>query len=318
MNQPMKIAIAYDGSPCADAALRDLGRAGLPTVADALVISVADVFLPPPINEEVDNTFPMYVPDGIRRAHKHAARELRQADDLAKQASNDLRTMFPRWNVSAVSCAESPALGVIWKASEFNADLIVAGAQGHSDFGGRLILGSVSQRILYEARNSVRIGRGGHADRDHVRIIIGADGSPNFDDAVAAVAARTWPADTEAQLVTALDTVISVTPDRSQPSVTKWIETDNAEDLKWLREFFEASAVRLSAAGLKTSTVVKKGDPKQVLVAVAEEWKADSIFLGVKGVRGVERFLIGSVSSAVAARAHCSVEVVRPKATSMA
>ena len=38
---------------------------------------------------------------------------------------------------------------------------------------------------------------------------------------------------------------------------------------------------------------------------------ASCIFVGAKGLRSVERFLTGSVSASVAARAHCSVELVR-------
>ena len=45
----------------------------------------------------------------------------------------------------------------------------------------------------------------------------------------------------------------------------------------------------------------------------ADAWGADCIFVGAKGTRGIDRLLLGSVSSAVAARAQCSVEVVRPK-----
>jgi len=61
------------------------------------------------------------------------------------------------------------------------------------------------------------------------------------------------------------------------------------------------------------STLVVDGDPKALLPREAERWQADSIFVGARGVRGVERFLLGSVSAAVAARAPCSVEVVRPR-----
>lgn len=35
------------------------------------------------------------------------------------------------------------------------------------------------------------------------------------------------------------------------------------------------------------------------------------VFVGAKGMRGIDRLLLGSVSSAVSARAHCSVEVIR-------
>lgn len=40
----MKILIGYDGSGCAEAALDDLQRAGLPSEVEALVLSVTEVF----------------------------------------------------------------------------------------------------------------------------------------------------------------------------------------------------------------------------------------------------------------------------------
>ncbi|MBO0799053.1 MAG: universal stress protein, partial [Blastocatellia bacterium] len=50
---------------------------------------------------------------------------------------------------------------------------------------------------------------------------------------------------------------------------------------------------------------------KRLLVSEAESWGADCVFVGARGLGRAGRFLIGSVSSSVAARAHCSVEVVR-------
>ena len=47
MDKRLKILIAYDGSDCANAALNDLQRAGLPHKADAMVVSVAEAWLPP-------------------------------------------------------------------------------------------------------------------------------------------------------------------------------------------------------------------------------------------------------------------------------
>ncbi len=44
----MEILIGYDGSDCAEAALDDLKRAGLPPNAEACILSVAEVWLPPP------------------------------------------------------------------------------------------------------------------------------------------------------------------------------------------------------------------------------------------------------------------------------
>lgn len=153
----MKLLIAYDGSECADAALEDLKNAGLPKAVEAIVMSLADVFVPPPINEVVDNSFPMYVPAGVRRAHERAEREVKKAELMAKRASEQIKKSFPEWHVRHEALADSPAWALIRTAEEWNADLIVVGAHGHSVLGGRLILGSVSQRVLHEASRSVRV-----------------------------------------------------------------------------------------------------------------------------------------------------------------
>jgi nucleotide-binding universal stress UspA family protein len=308
----MKILIAYDGSECADAALDDLKSAGLPKTAEALVLSVADVFLPPPINEEVDNTVPMYVPAGIRRAHERAERELKEAESMAKRASEQIKKSFPQWQVRPKALADSPAWGLISKADEWKADLIVVGAHGHSVLGGRLILGSVSQRVLYEASCSVRVARG---PREKVgsplRLVIGIDNSACSSTAVDAVYRREWPTGTEVRLLTIVDTVMPFTADPSQPSEMKWIEVGDENNWDQVRQIFEPSAEKLRSAGLDASVLIKAGNPKDAIIKEAEDWGADCIFVGAKGLRGIDRLLLGSVSGAVSARAHCSVEVVR-------
>jgi nucleotide-binding universal stress UspA family protein len=65
--------------------------------------------------------------------------------------------------------------------------------------------------------------------------------------------------------------------------------------------------------GLDAAVMIRRGTPKHELLDEAESWQADCIFVGAKGVRGIDRLMLGSVSSAVSARAHCSVEVVRPR-----
>lgn len=315
MTKPMKILIGYDGSECADLALEDLRRAGLPRSAEAFVLSVADVFLPPPLKEGVDDVFPLYIPEGVKRAHAHAARRLGDARAMAERAAAVVRESFPDWSVRAEATADSPAWALVFKAAQLKTDLVVVGAQGHTVLGGRLILGSVSQRVLYEAGCSVRIARDGRR-RDvgaPVRVVIGMDGSPDSEAAVDAVAAREWPAGSEARLVSVLDAFMSVKSDAEEPSTLKWVDADDEKDWEWVKEVFEPSAEKLRRAGLKASVELRKGNAMSVLVEEAEAWGADCVFVGARGMRGAERLLMGSVSAAVAARAHCSVEVVRTK-----
>lgn len=308
----MKILIAYDGSDSAAAALDDLKSAGMPEKAEVLVMTLADVFLPPPINEEIDNTFPMYVPAGVRRAHDRAQRKLKEAESLAVKASKQIKENFPQWQVTHESGADSPAWAIIKTADKWKPDLIVVGAQGHSVLGGRFILGSVSQRVLYEASCSVRVARGRERAGDTpLRLLIGVDNSQYSKAAVEAVCRREWPKGTQVRLLAVVDTVMAITPDPSQSSVLKWIETDDEDSWDEVRKVFQPSADCLRSAGLDAAVMIRRGNPTHELVDEAESWGADCIFLGPKGTRGIGRLLLGSVSSAVSARAHCSVEVVR-------
>jgi nucleotide-binding universal stress UspA family protein len=210
--------------------------------------------------------------------------------------------------------ADSPAWALVLKAGEWKSDLVIVGAHGHSVFGGRLILGSVSQRVLYEADCSVRVARErGRGPDAPLRIIIGIDSSPDCNSAVEAVCLRQWPKGTEVRLVAVVDTVMAITPDPSQPTILKWIEIGDENNWDQVREHFTPLAEKLRSAGLDAAIMIRRGRPADQLVEEAETWNADCVFVGAKGTRGIQRLLLGSVSSAVAARAHCSVEVVRSR-----
>lgn len=307
----MKILFAYDGSECADNALQDLRRAGLGAEAEVLVMSLADVFLPWQTNEE---TFPAQVPVEVRRAHERAQHELAHAEALAKRASEQIKSLFPTWHVRYEAQADSPAWAIIRTADKWKPDLIVMGAQGHAVLGGRLILGSISQRVLYEAACSVRIARSLHNNSDKpIRILIAVDNSPGSSAAVDTVCSRNWPKGSEAGLITVVDTVFPITTDSNELSTARWIEVSDEENWDQVRQIFEPQAEKLRTAGLHAEVLIRRGDPARQILAEAHTWGADCIFVGAKGARGIDRMLLGSVSSAVSARAHCSVEVVRPK-----
>ena len=80
-------------------------------------------------------------------------------------------------------------------------------------------------------------------------------------------------------------------------------------------ELVKRAAESLKAAGFKgCSYVVEDGVPKLTIVDEAKKWGADLIVVGSHGRTGLDRFLLGSVSDAVARHAACSVEIVRPRA----
>ena len=311
----MKILIAYDGSESADRAIDNLSRAGLPVEADALVVTVAEVWLPPP-RREFDDTFPLQIPAGLKRAREHAAQIVEEAQELASNGSKRVRQIFPRWTVGHKVAVGSPAHEVLKIAREWEPGLIVVGSHGRSALG-RWVLGSVSQKVLTEAQTSVRVARqttGTAASA--VRIVVGVDGSAGAEEAVRAVAARRWTPGSEVRVVIADDLLMANSVYRLIPPINEFVDevnkSERTEAERIAEEAVKVLRTELDDKSVTVSSAVVTGDPKQVLVRHAEEFGADCIFTGATGFSNpIERFLVGSVSAAVAARAHCSVEVVR-------
>jgi nucleotide-binding universal stress UspA family protein len=307
MDEKMRLLIAYDGSACANEALDDLGRAGLPPEIEAHVVAVSEEWLPDFGEEHHTHDWGTVVTTQ-RRTRSGAA--LEQARQFAEIAVRRLQKRFPDWTISTFVNADSPAFGLLSAADLIEPDLIVVGSHGRTALG-RLILGSVSQKVLAEASCSVRIARYHPAvEGSPVRIVLGVDGTPDSDAAVEVVASRNWPKGSTVLAVAAHGLVDVEVPPLGAPATLPLSERID-EHWQILNRVTEEAASRLRAAGLVARAEVKDGAPIPVLIDTAREWGADGIFLGARGHRFLERFLLGSVSAAVAARAGCSVEVIR-------
>ncbi len=299
----MKILLAYDGSESADLAIEDLQQAGLPDHSEALIVVVAEVWLTPPpaLTSETVKLQPEEQAE-IEAQEKLDLCEpespmVSDSEQLAAHAAAMVKQRFPSWQVQTLVRCGSPAGELLQVADHSESDLIVVGSRGRTTLG-RLILGSVSQKLVSEARCSVRVGRGRTQESTRVQLVIGVDGSRGADLAVHAVANRQWPPETQVRLVT------STAPfSEYWPSITV-----TAENLQSMQQRAEAQLV---SAGLKVSTLIDKVEPKTLLVNEAETLGADCIFLGARGQTFLDRILLGSVSTAVSVRAPCSVEVVR-------
>jgi len=283
----MKILIGYNGSQIAEAALDDLRQAGLPDEAEVIILTVAEVLLPPENTDEAEN--------------------------FALRAQEHLRKEFPLWKIKTEITHGSPAQGILARAEDFSPDLVVVGEHCHSLGEGRIFLQRTSHKILDEAKCSVRIARGktDAAQAKLSRVIIGFDGSDGAWTAVEEVVSRFRRQQCEVHLVVVSDSTVPSSIGRFVAPVS-----NSFSEIKIVRRQMEKLAetplLKLKNAGLRATLSVGAGNPKQVLIELAERWNADSIFVGPNSLgNSFVRHLLGSVSSSVAARAHCSVEVVR-------
>lgn len=306
----MKLLIACDGSDCSEAAINDLKYAGLPDVAEALVLSVGEATLRLPEAAALAAVTGYRFPDDPT-VEAWNERQVSDVRAIATDAADRLATDFPKWRITTVEALGSPQSTIVNKAMNWKPDLVVVGSHGRSGLK-QFTLGSVSRYVLRHSKCSVRIGhcRHSHGTRG-IRLLIGTDGSDHAMAAVRSVAARPWPSETQVRIISVVDSrPWLVMPLEIQPALNH--PTMIEDRLRALaRSAAEDASNELSRFNLSAMTKVGTGSPGGVLISEAQRWNADCIFVGDKGHNALERVLLGSVSTAVALRSPCSVEVVR-------
>lgn len=308
----MRILIAYDGSDCSEAAIDDLRAAGLPSTGEAVVVSVAEVWLPPKNGE--DAALDPYLESLLAEMRQKSEDALREAEQMAERGRERVSVALPGWNVRSEATYGSPAWEILNKAEALDPDLIVIGSHGYG-IVNRFLLGSISQKVMTEARCSVRVSRGKvEVEPAPIRIAVGFDMSQGAERCIDAIAARTWPEGTSVRLVAVVDPIFPTPIGRFVPAARQAAEQINENERRLIEDVAARASEKLKTAGVASELVILTGNPKSRIVDDAEYWGADAIFVGANAYGSrFERFIMGSTSAAVAARAGCTVEVVRAK-----
>ena len=148
-----------------------------------------------------------------------------------------------------------------------------------------------------------------------MKILLATDGSDCSKTAVNSVAERPWPEGSEVKIISAMEipypptTETWVMPDSYYSELDRVAREQSEAAVKDAVERIESG----KASGLEIITKIISGSAREAILDEAEKWGADLIVLGSHGYSGWQRFLLGSVSHAVATHAHCSIEIVRQK-----
>jgi len=143
------------------------------------------------------------------------------------------------------------------------------------------------------------------------RILLATDGSPDAGLANSTAADLANSTNSELHVVTVVRTPdpAYITDMNLGADYGKMMETIRREG----RETLEAEIEKVRAAGGKVEQGhVRVGESReQEIVGLSEELGAGLIVMGSRGLGGMRRALMGSVSDAVVRNAHCPVMVVR-------
>ena len=144
-----------------------------------------------------------------------------------------------------------------------------------------------------------------------MKILLATDDSKFSEAALQLLMTQNRPKETEVRVVHVVEPMTFFVAPQMATGYAPELDEVRKEQLKLARELVARVAEKLGEAGFQADTIVCEGNIRGEIIELAAEWKADLIVLGSHGRRGLDRFLLGSVSEFVARHAKCTVEIVR-------
>jgi len=230
----------------------------------------------------------------VARLSQHVLHETR--DELLSSARK----------IQLIADNGDPAECIIQTAQEHRADLILLGHRGMTESAG-FLLGGVSQKVATYAPCSVLICKGPTPVLE--RMLLAVDGS----DASKHAAQFLDKLPLTGPLWLMIEMVWAPPPSSLLASVSQSFfvapKTSSAKSKgeAFLREV--AEPFRGGRYELKLEW--KCGDPPLAILESAKQEDVQMIVVGARGLKGIKRFLLGSVSQKVLEHASCSVLIVR-------
>jgi len=310
----MKILLGVDFSHDSKAAVRFLSAIRFPVRSDLFLIHSLKGF------KELESiSHSADLEEGLRTMQK---RKIAQAETSLRRLGE--RFLDPRLTCHYVVREGNPGEEILTVLEKEQINLAVLGTRGITGIQ-RFLLGSVSEWILHEAPCPVLVVRGqarglGGQQTRGMRVIVAIDGSSDSQKAISFLTHLTFPSDSTMILfhvVEATDyTVVQddyailplgVSGKRDLARVVQDIQQrlDHAR-----MAILEKAQKKLRPRDVRVETI-SPGYAADEIVKAAIRFRADLIIMGSRGLTGMKRMFLGSVSNRVTRHAPCSVLVVR-------
>jgi len=229
-----------------------------------------------------------------------------------------VHTLQAKWPISVKSALVSGAVfsGVLKRARASAADLIVMATHGRGAVG-RLVLGSVADKLLRHAAIPVLLVRSGDELQswtvpDLSHILIPLDGSALAECVLP-------PAIGIGHLTNARFTLLRAverghhTYDHSSANDRNQIRHDGSEQrILAAARYLERIAARLRLESPRVEKVVLEGEAADAILHEASARKVDLVAIATHGRSGLERLLLGSVADKVIRSTATPVLAYRP------
>jgi nucleotide-binding universal stress UspA family protein len=143
--------------------------------------------------------------------------------------------------------------------------------------------------------------------RNYRKILVGYDGSDNSKRALERAIALSTSQEAALKIVVAINTILPV-----YGTAAPYYPTDYAEQVtKEGKKSLEEAVLRAKEVTQNVSSSLMDGHPAEMILSSADRDGCDLIVLGRRGMSGIARFLLGSVSSSVVNHSKCDVLIVK-------
>ncbi len=144
---------------------------------------------------------------------------------------------------------------------------------------------------------------------NYQRILVGYDGSENADRALSRAASLAKAQSASLRIIVVADTIsLATSYSVMEPPITgDVIEGVVKESEGILSHGLKA----VSSIVPQVTGSVERGYPADCILEEAAAQESDLIVLGRRGISGIERFLIGGVSSSIVSHSKCDVLIVK-------
>ncbi|MBD3404804.1 MAG: universal stress protein [Candidatus Lokiarchaeota archaeon] len=137
-------------------------------------------------------------------------------------------------------------------------------------------------------------------------ILVAIDGSEHSDKAVRYACSMGPKLEAEVILLNVVPMLVSATPYHDTVSDQPFLA------LQKLGEDILSKAKKIAnSLNCQVTDLISHGDPANRIIEIAEEQGADLIIMGSRGVSGIKRLFVGSISDKVVNHATCPVMLVR-------
>jgi nucleotide-binding universal stress UspA family protein len=283
----MRVLYATDGGAPAEQALALLERAATPDKAQVTVVGVVGA----EVDERVENDRPGPGADAVASAGKHLKKAGFEVDE--------------RW------LRGEPGPAILEQIDAGGFEVAVVGAGNRSRLQ-RLLLGSVSTKVLHASPASVLIVHRFSDDASPLRVLFATDGSEDANWALEQMKGFLNPSSCQITVLTVAEHLMPhLTFPIPRVAYATSAPTPEQED-EWIaaaQATATAAAHKLGGAGFPTETRAVLGAPASRVLAEAQEMQADLVVVGSRGLGAVERAAMGSVSDQIVREAPATLVV---------